>query len=107
VCSSDLLNVQLVLVLGHDGCGAVEAAVVGGENPGHIGSLVDAIKPAVDVAKGMKGDLLNNSIDVNTQNIVAKLKSSEPILSTAVKQGKLKILGARYHLDSGAVSLME
>ena len=103
----DHLNVQLVLVLGHDGCGAVEAAVAGGENPGHIGSLVEAIKPAVDVAKGMKGDLLNNSIDVNIQNIVAKLKSSEPILSLAVKQGNLKILGARYHLDSGVVKVME
>ena len=103
----DHLNVQLVLVLGHDGCGAVEAAVAGGENPGHIGSLVEAIKPAVDVAKGMKGDLLNNSIDVNTQNIVSKLKSSEPILSLAVKQGNLKILGARYHLDSGVVKVME
>ncbi len=103
----DHLNVQLVLVLGHDGCGAVEAAIAGGENPGHIGSLVEAIKPAVDVAKGMKGDLLNNSIDVNTQNVVAKLKSSEPILSSAYKQGKLKILGARYSLGSGAVTLLE
>ena len=103
----DHLNVHLVLVLGHDGCGAVEAAIAGGENPGHMGSLVDAIKPAVDVAKEMKGDLLNNSIDVNTQNIVAKLKSSETILSPAVKQDKLKILGARYHLDSGEVKLME
>lgn len=103
----DHLNVQLVLVLGHDGCGAVEAAVAGGESPGHIGDLVSAIKPAVDVAKGMKGDLLNNSIDVNTENIVAKLKSSEPILSTAVKQGKLTVLGARYQLGSGVVKILE
>ncbi len=55
----------------------------------------------------MKGDLLSNSIDVNTQNIVAMLNSSEPILSLAVKQDKLKILGARYHLDSGMVNIME
>jgi carbonic anhydrase len=55
----------------------------------------------------MKGDLLNNSINVNTQNMVTKLKSSEPILSLAVKQGNLKILGARYHLDSGVVKVME
>ena len=55
----------------------------------------------------MKGDLLNNSIDVNTQNMVAKLKSSGPILSLAVKQDKLMILGARYRLDSGMVNILE
>lgn len=103
----DHLNVPLVLVLGHDGCGAVEAAVSGGEAHGHIVYLVEAIKPAVETAKGMKGDLLNNSIDVNTQNIVAKLKSSGPILSLAVKQDKLMILGARYRLDSGMVNILE
>ena len=103
----DHLNVPLVLVIGHDGCGAVEAAVTGGETHGHIGSLVEAIKPAVDVARGMKGDLLSNSIDVNTQNVVDQLKSAGPILSLAVKQGKLKILGGRYHLDSGKVTLLE
>jgi len=103
----DHLNVPLVLVLGHDGCGAVEAAVSGGGAPGHIADLVEAIKPAVETAKGMKGDLLNNSIDVNTQNIVYELKSSQPILYPAVKDGMLKIVGARYHLDSGTVNVME
>jgi len=103
----DHLNVPLVLVLGHDGCGAVEAAVSGGEAHGHIVDLVEAIKPAVETAKGMKGDLLNNSIDVNIQNVVAKLKSSGPILSLAVKQDKLMILGARYRLDSGMVNILE
>jgi carbonic anhydrase len=102
----DHLNVPLVLILGHDGCGAVDAVVSGGEAHGHIVDLVEAIKPAVETARKMKGDLLNNSIDVNTQNIVAKLKSSEPILSLTVKQDKLKILGARYHLDSGMVNIM-
>ncbi len=103
----DHLNVPLVMVLGHDGCGAVEAAVSGGEAPGHIADLVEAIKPAVETAKGMKGDLLNNSIDVNTQNIVDELRSSQPILAPAVKGGTLKIVGARYRLDSGAVKIME
>jgi carbonic anhydrase len=103
----DHLNVPLVLVVGHDRCGAVDAAIADGESPGHIGSLVEAIKPAVDVAKGTDGDLLSNSIDVNTQNVVDLLNSSEPILSLAVKQGKLKILGGRYHLGSGEVTLLE
>ncbi|MDD1758300.1 MAG: carbonic anhydrase [Methanotrichaceae archaeon] len=101
------LRVPLAIVLGHDNCGAVSAAVTSGEAPGHIKSLVEAIKPAVDKAKEMKGDLLNNSIDVNTQNIVEALKSSKPILSEAVKKDKMKIVGARYHLDSGTVETME
>ena len=103
----DHLNVPLILVIGHDSCGAVEAAIAGGEIPGHIGSLVEAIKPAVHVARKMKGDLLDNSIDVNTMNVVDQLKSTGPILSLAVKQGRLKILGGRYHLDSGEVTLLE
>jgi carbonic anhydrase len=103
----DHLNVPLVLVVGHDACGAVDAAIADGEIPGHIGSLVEAITPAVDAARGMEGDLLNNSIDVNTQNVVNQLNSSEPILSLAVKQGKLKVLGGRYHLGSGEVTLLE
>jgi carbonic anhydrase len=100
------LKVPLAIVLGHDNCGAVIAAVTGGEAPGCIKSLVEAIKPAVGKAKGMKGDLLNNSINANTQNIVEALKFSKPILFEAVKKDELKIVGARYHLDSGAVEIM-
>jgi carbonic anhydrase len=97
------LNVPLVVVLGHDSCGAVTAAISGGEAPGHLISLVEAITPAVEEARGMKGDLLNNSIDMNTKNIVEELKTTGPILSEAVKEGKLQIAPARYHLASGAV----
>ena len=103
----DHLNVPLVLIIGHDGCGAVDAAIADGEIPGHIGSLVDAIKPAVDMARGMGGDLLSKSIDANTKNVVDQLNSTGPILSLAVKQGRLKIIGGRYHLDSGNVTLLE
>jgi carbonic anhydrase len=101
------LNVPLVVVLGHDSCGAVKAAVAGGEAPGHIGSLVDAISPAVKKARAMNGDLLNNSIDINIQNIVINLILSQPILSKAINGGKLKIVGARYALNSGAVKMIE
>lgn len=104
------LSVPLVVVLGHDSCGAVKAAVEGGEAPGHIASLVEAIKPAVDEAKNgtqAQDQLLNISIDNNVKNIVSDLNSSEPILSEYVKEGKLKIVGARYHLDSGKVDPVE
>jgi len=103
------LNVPLVVVLGHDSCGAVTAVVNGGEVPGHLDSLVNYIQPAVDEARatGSEEQLLNNSIDNNVKNIVEELSTSEPILSEAVEEGKLNVVGARYRLDSGMVDILE
>ena len=103
------LGVPLVVVLGHDNCGAVTAAVKGGEAPGHLKSLVESIQPAVDEAKKMnnEGELLNNSIDNNIKNIQKSLESAEPILSEKVRKGELKVVGARYHLDTGVVQIIE
>ncbi len=103
------LGVPLVVVLGHDSCGAVKATVAGGEAPGHIPCLVEAIQPAVDEAgsEASEEELLNTSIDCNVKNIVDQLKTSEPILSELVEEGELTIVGARYHLDSGEVEILE
>jgi carbonic anhydrase len=103
------LSVPLVVVLGHDSCGAVTAAVKGGEVEGHLDSLVDYIAPAVDEAKetGNESELLDSSIDNNIINIVDELKASEPVLSEKVNAGELMVVGARYHLDSGEVEVFE
>jgi carbonic anhydrase len=103
------LGVPLVVVLGHDSCGAVEATIEGGEAPGHIANLVEAIQPAVDEARNVasEDELLNASIDINIENIVDQLETSEPILSELVEKGELTIVGARYHLDSGEVEILE
>lgn len=103
------LGVPLVLVLGHDRCGAVTAAANGGEVEGHLDSLVDYIAPAVEEAEesGDETELLNNSIDNNVYNIRDELMQSEPVLSEKVEMGELLIVGARYHLDSGEVELLE
>jgi carbonic anhydrase len=100
------LHVPLIVVLGHDDCGAVNAAVNGGTEPGQINYLVNAIKPAVDTAKGMQGDLLSNAINENTKDVVAQLESTQPILHEHVKGGNLLVVPARYHLDTGAVELL-
>ncbi len=55
------LGSPLVMVLGHNLCGAVQAAIDGGEAPGHIGALVEAIQPAVDAIKADEADLLRQS----------------------------------------------
>jgi carbonic anhydrase len=100
------LHVPLIVVLGHDDCGAVKAAIEGGVQPGQITYIVDAITPAVNTARGMNGDLLNNSINVNAQDVAGQLRSTSPILSEAAQGGTLQIVAARYHLDTGAVELL-
>lgn len=100
------LGVTLVMVLGHEKCGAVDAALKGGEAAGHIGSLVEAIKPAVEKAKTEPGDALDNAVKENVKMVVAQLKASKPILAEMVEKGKIKIIGTRYDLDTGAVELI-
>jgi len=102
------LGTPLIVVLGHDSCGAVSATVQGGEAPGHLGSIVEFIEPAVNEARqdGSESTVLNSSIDNNVKNIVDLLKSSEPILSEKVESNELTITGARYHLDSGEVEIL-
>lgn len=96
------LGAKLVVVMGHEQCGAVKAAVAGGEAPGHLPAIVGAIAPAVAKAKTQPGDVLQNSIAANVDLIVNKLQTSEPVLQKAAHH-EIKIVGAVYHLDSGSV----
>jgi carbonic anhydrase len=100
------LGVKYIMVLGHERCGAVDAAVKGGEIPGHIGSLVKAIQPAVEKVKNLPGDLLDNAVRANVTMVVQQLKSSGPIIEELVKKGALTIAGARYDLDDGEVKIL-
>lgn len=105
-----VLNTPLILVLGHDACGAVDATLKALKDntspPGHIPSLVDAIAPAAKVAMQQGGEVLDKAIRQNVVDNVAKLKSAAPILSAAVEQGKLKIAGGIYRLTTGTVDLI-
>ena len=100
------LGAPLVMVLGHEKCGAVTAALKGEAVPGHISSLVEAIKPAVEQVKGKPGDLLDNAVRANVKIVVEELKSSRPILADLFKDNKLKIVGGRYDLESGKVDII-
>jgi len=98
------LHIPLLVVLGHESCGAVTAAVQGGEAEGHIAALVSLIKPAVDKSRGMPGDPIANSVRTNVQMVVQQLRSSTPVLSELIAQGKLKIVGGVYSLKTGKVT---
>lgn len=104
--AAEHLGVPLVMVLGHTKCGAVTATVQGGEVPGHIGSIVETIKPAVAASKGQPGDAVLNATLANVRLMVDQIKHSHPILAEMVQHGKLNVVGAVYHLDSGAVEVL-
>ena len=103
------LNVPLIVVLGHSGCGAVKAAMkhidAKDSLPGAINGMVELIKSAVAQSKGAPGDPLENAIRKNVEIGVERLKELEPILAPRVKEGKLKVVGGVYDLRTGAVTL--
>ncbi len=101
-----VLGSPLVVVLGHEYCGAVDAAVKGNAVPGHIAEVVRQIKPAVEKSKGVT-DMLNAAIDQNVRDVTAGLNQRSALLREAVTSGKLRIVGARYDLDSGEVTLVQ
>jgi carbonic anhydrase len=98
--AAEHLDIHLAIVLGHKRCGAVDAAVKGGEAPGKIKSLVDAILPAVSAAKGMPGDLLDNAIRMNATQVAARLRT-EPMLAH-----KVRVVAAYYDLDTGKITIL-
>jgi carbonic anhydrase len=101
--AAEHLQVPLVVVIGHQKCGAVTAAAEGGEAHGHLPALVTAIRPAVDKAKGMTGDPIENAVRINVENVVRQLRESEPVLKEMVAKKELRIVGGVYSLDSGKV----
>jgi len=105
-----VLNTPLIMVLGHEACGAVDATIKsvkdGTTLPGHLPSLVAAIKTAVDAAKDDSGDLLTNAIHRNVSLNVDKLKSAAPILKSFADDKKIRIVGGIYELKSGKVELV-
>src|SRR4028118_279257 len=100
-----VLGVKVILVLGHERCGAVKAAIQGGPLPGHIGSLTEAIKPAVESSKNQAGDKVENAVKANVRLQANRLKAST-LLSERLEAGTLKIVGGYYDLDTGAVTLV-
>jgi carbonic anhydrase len=107
-----VLGVPLVVVMGHERCGAVDAAISVVEKntlyPGSIGRMVEPIVPAVLSSRGQPGDKLDNAIKANVLRTVERLRTaSEPIVLDPLKSGKLKVVGARYDLDDGRVEFFE
>jgi len=101
------LGAPLLVVLGHDKCGAVDATIKtvrdGAELPGHLPHLVEHIAPAVKTAMSEPGDLLANAIRENVLLNIERLKTASPILSKYVEEGKVQVAGGVYKLKDGRV----
>jgi len=101
------LGTPLLVVLGHEQCGAVSAAIKtvkdGAVMPGHLPGLVEKIRPAVEGASGKPGDLLDNAIRENVRLNVENLKTATPIISELVEGKKVRVVGGIYKLADGQV----
>ena len=98
------LHTPLLIVMGHQRCGAVMAAAESGEAEGHLPSLLALIRPAVERAKAQPGDLIDNAVRLNVENVVRQVRGSTPVLAALVDGGALTVVGAVYSLDTGKVA---
>ena len=101
------LGTRLILVVGHEKCGAVSAAIEGGNSAGHLRALVAAIQPAVDAASNAPGDRIHNCVIENARRVARQIRESEPVLKEYVERNEVKVLTADYLLDTGEVRLLD
>jgi carbonic anhydrase len=99
----DHLGTRLIVVLGHSKCGAVTATVQGGTPHGHVGSIMEAIKPAISAAKDLPGNLADNTIKANARLVASQIQSSQPILSELARLDKIAVVSAYYDIENGEV----
>ena len=98
------LGTELILVIGHDQCGAVTAAVKAYPDP-KVGPMLANIYPAVRATQKSPGDKVSNAVDANAI-LTAQRLGKDPELAEHIKAGELKILPARYSLATGKVRIL-
>lgn len=97
----------LIMVLGHEKCGAITAAVEGVQAAGHVKAVVESIQPAVLAAKGEAGDVVHNCVVMNARRVAQQIRTSDPILRPLVESGKVRVVAADYDLATGKVALLK
>ena len=103
----EYLNAPLIVVLGHENCGAVKAAVDGVKVEGDLNSILEKIRPICEKLKAQsknKDTLLESCVDANIKNTMLELRKN-PVISRLEKEGKLQIIGGKYHTESGFVEI--
>lgn len=98
-----VLGTRLMVVLGHERCGAVVAALGPDNIEGPLGKVVEFIRPAV---KGYRADQVKEATEANVRYGMAQITEQSPMLKKAVAEGKLKIVGAIYMFETGEVRFL-
>lgn len=105
-----VLGAPLILVLGHESCGAIDAGIKAVKDqtvfPGHIPKLTEALKPAIEKVLKQPGNLMENATAQNVKDSVQRLNNATPLITDALAKGKLKIVGGVYRLATGKVELI-
>ena len=94
------LGTRLIVVLGHERCGAVKTALASPTAPGHINSLVRDIQPAVEAAKAEKGDPLGNTVNANARLVAEKIRKEAEF---GEHKAEVRVVTGYYDLDTGEV----
>jgi carbonic anhydrase len=99
------LGSQVLLVMGHESCGAVTAAIAGGDNGANLNHLLAHVNPAIE--KAPANSEVNDVVKVNAQSTADELVAKSEIIRNAVNEGKLKIIPTYYNLGSGKVDFLD
>lgn len=97
-----VLGIKLIMVLGHQNCGAVDAAIAGKAVPGQISSLYRFLRPAVNAA----GNDLRAATEANAKIQAQLLRESSPVLAEQIKKGDLKVVAGYFDVEIGRVQLL-
>jgi carbonic anhydrase len=100
------LGTRLVVVLGHEKCGAVMAAINHAFSEGKLNSLISYIEPAVKVGQVSGGNIVSNTVKAHVNLMVQAIQSTDPILSHEVQSGTMKVVPAYYRLATGQVDFL-
>lgn len=103
------LHTPLLLILGHNHCGAVRATIEGGQVPGSIGAITERIRPSFKQipTQGAVGRELYDQAENDNIEAVAAQAQTSPVVAELVQQGKLQVLGAKYCQETGRVTFFQ
>jgi carbonic anhydrase len=108
--AAERISAPLVLVLGHSGCGAVRAAYsvieLGAAAEGHIGSLVERLRPAIEDVRGETDALVDRAIRANAILQLEQIRRRSPAVQAAQRAGLMRLAAGYYDLESGAVEII-
>jgi carbonic anhydrase len=100
-------GIELIVVLGHSGCGAINATIQGEATVGFLPDLAAVIQPSVEAARGLPGDMLVNTVQINARRMARLMLEQSAILAEAEAQGKIAVAAAYYDLSTGVVEVLE